>query len=152
LPRQPAGAALGIGGVQPSPDGGLTRTFPNPAAIAAAEVAVPAARANTVRELAQRLATGELRLDEGADREAIRRGLLAVPGLGPAQVEDLMLHALDDPDAFPVAGPGLRSAARAHGLPADTAGLTRRANRWRPWRGYGPTCCGEPGRSSRRGG
>jgi AraC family transcriptional regulator of adaptative response / DNA-3-methyladenine glycosylase II len=121
----------------PSPDGGLTHTFPAPAAIAAADLALPTATASTVRGLAQRLATGELRLDQGADQVAIRRVLLAVPGLGPAQIEDLMLHALGDPDAFPATDRGLRSEARTHGLPADTAGLTRRANRWRPWRGYG---------------
>ncbi|GAA2755525.1 DNA-3-methyladenine glycosylase 2 family protein [Actinopolymorpha rutila] len=121
----------------PGPDGGLTHTFPGPAAIAAADLAMPAARASTVREMAQQLATGELRLDEGADRVEVRRGLLAVPGLGPAQVEDLMLHALGDPDSFPAADHSLRSAAGAHQLPADAAGLTRRANQWRPWRGYG---------------
>jgi AraC family transcriptional regulator of adaptative response / DNA-3-methyladenine glycosylase II len=87
--------------------------------------------------MAQRLATGALRLDEGADRVEVRRGLLAVPGLGPAQVENLMLQALGDPDSFPAAEPSLRSAARAHQLPADTAGLMRRADQWRPWRGYG---------------
>jgi AraC family transcriptional regulator of adaptative response / DNA-3-methyladenine glycosylase II len=121
----------------PSPDGRLTHMFPSPAAIAGADLALPAAPASTVRDLAQRLATGELRLDEGADRVAARRGLLAVPGLGPGQVEDLMLHALGDPDAFPAADRRLRSAAKAYGLPADTAGLTRHAERWRPWRGYG---------------
>jgi AraC family transcriptional regulator of adaptative response / DNA-3-methyladenine glycosylase II len=121
----------------PSPDGGLTHTFPTPAAIAAADLSLPAATASTVQDMAQRLATGELRLDEGADRVAVRRALLAVPGLGPAEVEDLMLHSLGDPDAFPAADRKLRSAAKAHELPADTAGLTRRANQWRPWRGYG---------------
>ncbi|MEJ3748910.1 AlkA N-terminal domain-containing protein [Actinomycetes bacterium KLBMP 9797] len=119
-----------------NPDGALTHAFPDPATIAAADLPLPAARARTVRELARRLATGELRLDEGADRVAVRRGLLAVPGLGPALVEDVMLHALGDPDAFPAADRGLRAAAAAHQLPADTAGLTRRADRWRPWRGY----------------
>ncbi|MFG2058786.1 DNA-3-methyladenine glycosylase 2 family protein [Micromonospora sp. NPDC048930] len=129
--------AAAFGERLPSPDRGLTHTFPNPAVIAAADVALPPKRASTVRELAQRLATGELCLDEGAERAAIRCGLLAVPGLAPAQVECLMLHALGDPDAFPVADPGLLTAARAHELPADPAGLTRRADRWRPWRGYG---------------
>jgi hypothetical protein len=40
-------------------------------------------------------------------------------------------------DAFPAADRSLRAAARAHGLPADPAGLTQRGERWRPWRGYG---------------
>jgi AraC family transcriptional regulator of adaptative response / DNA-3-methyladenine glycosylase II len=115
----------------------LTHTFPDPATVAAADLALPAAPASTVRALAQRLATGELRLDEGADRVEVRRGLLAVPGLGPARIEDLMLHALGDPDSFPAADRSLRAAAAAHRLPADTAGLIRHADRWRPWRGYG---------------
>jgi AraC family transcriptional regulator of adaptative response / DNA-3-methyladenine glycosylase II len=121
----------------PSPDGGLTHAFPDPAAIAAADLSLPAATANTVREMAQRLASGQLRLDEGADRVVVRHALLAVPGLGPAQVEELVLHALGDPDGFPAANRDLRAAARTHGIPADTAGLAGRANRWRPWRGYG---------------
>jgi AraC family transcriptional regulator of adaptative response / DNA-3-methyladenine glycosylase II len=121
----------------PGPDGGLTHTFPDPTTVAAADLALPAAPASTVRALAQRLATGELRLDEGADRVEVRRGLLAVPGLGPARIEDLMLHALGDPDSFPAADRSLRAAAAAHRLPADTAGLIRHADRWRPWRGYG---------------
>jgi AraC family transcriptional regulator of adaptative response / DNA-3-methyladenine glycosylase II len=121
----------------PSPDGGLFRAFPDPAAIAAGDLALPATLASTVREMAQRLADGELRLDEGADPVVVRRRLLAVPGLGSAQVEDLMLHALGDPDAFPAADGELRTAARVNGLPADPAGLTRRADQWRPWRGYG---------------
>jgi AraC family transcriptional regulator, regulatory protein of adaptative response / DNA-3-methyladenine glycosylase II len=122
----------------PSPDGRLTHTFPTPAAIAAAtDLALPAVVAGAARQIAQRLATGELRLDEGVDRRAVRHRLLAVPGLGPDEVEDLMLHALGDPDAFPVADRTLRAAATAHRLPADTAGLTQRGNQWRPWRGYG---------------
>jgi AraC family transcriptional regulator of adaptative response / DNA-3-methyladenine glycosylase II len=130
--------AAALGEPLPTSDGRLTHTFPDPAAIAAADhLALPAAPARTVRELAQRLANGELRLDGGADRVVVRRALLAVPGLGPARVEDLMLHALGDPDAFPAADRELRSAARAHELPADPAGLTRHADQWRPWRGYG---------------
>ncbi|MFE9694855.1 DNA-3-methyladenine glycosylase 2 family protein [Micromonospora sp. NPDC005806] len=137
LGRHAQALAAALADPLPSPDGGLTHTFPAPAAIAAADLTLVAARARTVRELAQRLATGELRLDDGADQVAIRRALLAVPGLGPAQVEDLMLHAIGDPDAFPAADRELRSQAGARGLPADPAGLTRRADRWRPWRGYG---------------
>jgi len=105
------------------------------ASIAAAEdLPLPPAVARTVRELAGRLASGELNLDEGADRVAARRGLLAVPGLGPARVEDIMLHALGDPDAFPAAY--LRAAAAAQGLPTTATALTERAERWRPWRAY----------------
>jgi AraC family transcriptional regulator, regulatory protein of adaptative response / DNA-3-methyladenine glycosylase II len=110
----------------PSPDGGLTHLFPDPAAI------VTTVKTRTARELARRLAAGELRLSGGAGR----RELLGVPGLGPARVEDLMLHALGDPDAFPATDRRLRAAAGARGLPTDPAALARHADRWRPWRGY----------------
>jgi AraC family transcriptional regulator of adaptative response / DNA-3-methyladenine glycosylase II len=110
--------------------------FPEPAAIAAADLPLPPALARTIRELAGRLASGEVSLDEGADPVAARPGLLGVPGLGPAQVEDIMLHALGDPDAFPAADRRLRAGAAALGLPGDTAALDARAERWRPWRAY----------------
>ena len=87
-------------------------------------------------ELARLVAGGEIRLDEGADRAAVRRRLLAIRGLGPAEVEGLMLHALGDPDAFPGNDRGLRAAAGRHGLPGGGDGLARRAEAWRPWRGY----------------
>jgi len=45
--------------------------------------------------------------------------------------------AFDAVDAFPVADPRLlRSAADGLGHPLTSSALTRRAERWRPWRGY----------------
>ena len=138
-PRAAARTAA-LGEPLATPDGGLTRAFPDPATVAAADPAklrLPPARGRTVRELAERLASGELVVDEGADRAAARRALLAVPGIGPALAEQLGLCALGDPDAFPAGDPRLHAAARRHGLPGDAAGLARRAGQWRPWRGYG---------------
>jgi AraC family transcriptional regulator of adaptative response / DNA-3-methyladenine glycosylase II len=86
-----------------------------------------------VAEVLRLLAAGDLALDEGADRVATRRALQAVPGLSPALIENVMLHALGDPDAFPATDATLRRAARARGLPSA---FSRRADRWRPWRGY----------------
>jgi AraC family transcriptional regulator of adaptative response / DNA-3-methyladenine glycosylase II len=137
----PRAAALvaALGEPLPTPDGGLTHAFPAAETVAAVDPAtldLPTARGVALRALAQQLATGELTVDQGTDRATARRVLLAVPGLGPALADEIGLHALGDPDAFPAGHPGLRAAARNHGLPSDAAGLARHARRWRPWRGY----------------
>jgi AraC family transcriptional regulator, regulatory protein of adaptative response / DNA-3-methyladenine glycosylase II len=46
------------------------------------------------------------------------------------------MRGLGDPDAFIPGDLGVRLAARALGLPATPAALTRRAAAWRPWRAY----------------
>ncbi|MGZ4271589.1 MAG: AlkA N-terminal domain-containing protein [Solirubrobacteraceae bacterium] len=121
------------------PDGALTHVFPAPGALAAAgdePIAMPRSRWRTLRGLAARLADGEIVLSEGADREAVRAALLAVPGIGPWTASYVALRALGDPDAFPSADLGLLRAAERLGLPHEPAGLERHAERWRPWRRY----------------
>jgi AraC family transcriptional regulator of adaptative response / DNA-3-methyladenine glycosylase II len=51
-------------------------------------------------------------------------------------VETIAMRGLGDPDAFIPTDLGVRAAARALGLPAGPAALTRRAAGWRPWRAY----------------
>jgi AraC family transcriptional regulator of adaptative response / DNA-3-methyladenine glycosylase II len=121
------------------PDGELTHAFPTPDAVAEAELerlGLPRRRCETLRQLARRLASGELALDGGADRAAVRRRLLEIAGIGPWTAAYVSLRALGDPDAFPSGDLGLRRAARALGLPSDAADLEARSTRWRPWRGY----------------
>jgi AraC family transcriptional regulator, regulatory protein of adaptative response / DNA-3-methyladenine glycosylase II len=121
------------------PDGSLTHAFPTPDALAAAaldRVGLPRTRRETLRELACRLASGELRLDGGADRSEVLRRLLELPGVGPWTATYISLRALGDPDAFPAGDLGLRRAARRLGLPGGAAVLTSRSQRWRPWRAY----------------
>jgi AraC family transcriptional regulator of adaptative response / DNA-3-methyladenine glycosylase II len=121
------------------PDGRLTHVFPTSEAIADADlddVGLTRARRATVHELARRLASGQLVLDVGADREEARRKLLGIRGVGPWTAAYVVLRALGDPDSFPVEDLGLRRAARRLGLPDDARGLARRAERWRPWRSY----------------
>jgi AraC family transcriptional regulator, regulatory protein of adaptative response / DNA-3-methyladenine glycosylase II len=116
----------------PDADGALTHVFPAPAAIAAApleRIGMPDARRRTLRALGAGLASGELDLGD-------RAALLAIPGIGPWTADYVALRALRDPDAFPAGDLGVRRGARALGLPADAAGLERRAERWRPWRRY----------------
>ena len=126
------------------PDGGLTRLFPAMPDIAAdgdlhagqAALALPGARRRTLTALARAIESGVIDLSAGADWDAARTALAAIPGIGPWTVEMIALRGLGDPDAFAPGDLGVRTAAARLGLPAGPAALTRHAERWRPWRGY----------------
>lgn len=121
------------------PAGGLTHLFPSPAALASvdpATLALPRARRVTLTTLIAALASGEIDLGAGGDWDLARARLSALPGLGPWTVEIIAMRGLGDPDAFVPTDLGIRGAARALGLPATPAALTRRAGAWRPWRAY----------------
>jgi AraC family transcriptional regulator of adaptative response / DNA-3-methyladenine glycosylase II len=121
------------------PVGGLTRLFPDMAVLADADVtalAMPAARRQSVAALARSVASGALDLGAGADWHLARSVLATVPGVGPWTIELVAMRGLGDPDAFTPTDLGVRQAAASLGLPASPAALTRRAERWRPWRAY----------------
>lgn len=125
------------------PGGGLTRLFPDMAALAAAgataggpTLAMPAARRRTLTALASAIASGEVDLGPGADWQVARDRLAVVPGLGPWSIEMIAMRGLGDPDALAATDLGVRRAAKELGLPSSPAALTRRAASWRPWRGY----------------
>jgi AraC family transcriptional regulator of adaptative response / DNA-3-methyladenine glycosylase II len=138
------------------PDGALTHCFPAAETLAAADPAtlpMPGARGRALTGLAAALASGELSLDPGAEREQTAAQLLALPGIGPWTVSYIRMRALSDPDAFLPADTGVLAALRRLGaVPAGTrtagtgaaaAGRARAsrgsatlAESWRPWRSY----------------
>ncbi|MGQ5229796.1 AlkA N-terminal domain-containing protein [Streptomyces sp. MN3] len=93
-----------------APCGGLTHLFPESAVLAGAEPE------GTLGALTAALADGAVRLGPGADRDAARDALAAVPGLGDRTVAEIRTRALGDPDVAP---PGLDAP-----------------DSWRPWRSY----------------
>ncbi len=122
------------------PGGGLSRLFPDMTTLAAADpqtvLAVPRSRRQTVVALAAAIADGEVDLAAGADWQLARTQLGAVPGLGPWTIEVIAMRGLGDPDAFPATDLGVRQAAKVLELPHSPAALIKRAEPWRPWRGY----------------
>jgi DNA-3-methyladenine glycosylase II len=92
-----------------------------------------------LRDLAQRVHDGRLRLDlihELPDDE-VAAELVAVKGLGPWTAHMFLMFHLARPDVLPVGDVGLRRAARAlYELPAPPGPdeLTRLAEPWRPYR------------------
>jgi AraC family transcriptional regulator of adaptative response / DNA-3-methyladenine glycosylase II len=144
------GAVDGLGGDPSSTT--LTHLFPSPAALAAAPREAlpggPARRLATLQALARLLAEGDLAIDPGSDRTAVRARLLAVPGIGPWTAEYIAMRALADPDAFLPTDLGVRraltrlAAARPGDVPPalregfSPRAVARAAERWRPWRAY----------------
>jgi AraC family transcriptional regulator of adaptative response / DNA-3-methyladenine glycosylase II len=115
-------------------DGGPALLFPTPASLAGADlraIGLTGARAHAVRSLAEAVAAGRLLLEPSPDPSATVAQLTALPGIGPWTAEYVAMRALREPDAFPATDLGLRRA-----LGVSSAELARRAERWRPWRGY----------------
>jgi AraC family transcriptional regulator of adaptative response / DNA-3-methyladenine glycosylase II len=119
------------------PEGGLTHLFPDAETIAMADPAtlpMPRARARALTGLASSLASGDIRLDPGADRAAVWGQLQMLGGIGPWTASYIAMRALGDPDSFLPSDVGVRDALRQLGAdPKDAATL---AESWRPWRSY----------------
>jgi len=121
------------------PAGGLSRLFPDPAALVTADpdsLAMPRSRRESFAALSTALAEGRVDLSTGSDWHEARTQLDSLPGLGPWTIETIAMRALGDPDAFPAADLGIRAGARYAGLPDGAVTLTARAGAWRPWRSY----------------
>jgi AraC family transcriptional regulator, regulatory protein of adaptative response / DNA-3-methyladenine glycosylase II len=132
------------------PEGTLTHCFPAAETLAAADPAtlpMPRARAAALTGLATALASGELSLDPGAERDRAEAQLLALPGIGPWTAAYIRMRALSDPDAFLASDVGvLEALGRLGAVPAGVRGPAGRARAaraaaeladcWRPWRSY----------------
>jgi AraC family transcriptional regulator of adaptative response / DNA-3-methyladenine glycosylase II len=132
------------------PEGTLTHCFPAAETLAAADPAtlpMPRARAAALTGLAAALASGELSLDPGAERDRAEAQLLALPGIGPWTAAYIRMRALSDPDAFLPSDVGVLDALGQLGaIPAGVRGPAARARAsraaaelaesWRPWRSY----------------
>jgi AraC family transcriptional regulator, regulatory protein of adaptative response / DNA-3-methyladenine glycosylase II len=117
----------------------LTRRFPSPAALAAADPGdfpFPRVRGEALRALARMVIEGRLDLDAGADPADTSAMLLEIRGIGPWTASYIGMRALGDRDAWLPGDVGLRNALERLGHPGDGAGALRQAEAWRPWRSY----------------
>jgi AraC family transcriptional regulator, regulatory protein of adaptative response / DNA-3-methyladenine glycosylase II len=126
------------------PDGTLTHCFPTAETLAEADPAalpMPRARALALTGLAAALASGELSLDPGAERDRATAQLLAIPGIGPWTASYIRMRALSDPDAFLPGDVGVLEALSRLGAvtgarAAQAKAAATLAEGWRPWRSY----------------
>ena len=123
----------------PDTDGVLTHLFPAPEVLAEADptsLGIPISRGRAIAALSRAVASGELVLDRGADRDDVAARLLALPGIGPWTAGYVAMRALGDPDVFLATDLGVRRGLERLGLPADPRAVLAHAERWRPWRSY----------------
>jgi AraC family transcriptional regulator of adaptative response / DNA-3-methyladenine glycosylase II len=123
----------GVSGVPPE------RLFPTPEAVLKAPdeaLPMPAARRRTLRAIAGAVVSGDVVLDPSADRDATRRALSAVPGVGPWTVAYIAMRGFGEPDAFLPTDLAVRRGAARLGLPDTAAELESRSRCWGPWRSY----------------
>jgi AraC family transcriptional regulator of adaptative response / DNA-3-methyladenine glycosylase II len=117
------------------PLGGVTHLFPSAEALAKADITgMPASRVHAIKTLSNALASNELDLGAGADRDKAQQQLLALPGVGPWTVSYIAMRALRDPDAFLASDLGIRKALEQLGQDSSLAGALKLAERWRPHR------------------
>jgi 3-methyladenine DNA glycosylase/8-oxoguanine DNA glycosylase len=90
-----------------------------------------------LKDLASRVASGELRLDRLSrmDDDRIIEKLTAVKGIGRWTAEMFLIFKLGRPDVWPVDDLGIRNAVkRSYGLDPTKDNMDRVAEPWRPWR------------------
>ncbi|TYT27460.1 DNA-3-methyladenine glycosylase 2 family protein [Luteimonas viscosa] len=118
---------------------GLSHFFPTPERLLDADLAgigLTAARAATIRTIAQAVVDG--RVDFRAERtlDEIVERWTALPGIGPWTAQYIALRALGHPDAFPAEDLVLQKHAVGDGGRLTSRQLLAHAEPWRPWRGY----------------
>ena len=116
---------------------GLDRLFPTPRTLATANLdglGLTGARINALKSLALAVTEGRVAFDRPA--EDVVASLVALPGFGEWTAQYIALRALGEPDAFLSADIVVRRMAAGGGAPLTAKELDRRAEAWRPWRGY----------------
>lgn len=122
-----------------SPIGAVTHLFPSAAALSEADparIGLPAMRRRALRALVDVITDGELVLDAGAERDEVKRRLLALRGIGPWTVGYIAMRGLRDPDMFLASDLGVRKALAGLGQNPDPGAAERLARRWAPYRSY----------------
>src|SRR6185312_6939951 len=116
---------------------GLDRLFPTPQALVAANLeglGLTGARIAALKALALAVVDGRVAFQRPADE--VIASLVELPGFGEWTAQYIALRALGEPDAFLSADLIVRRMAAAGGTALTVKELDRRAQAWRPWRGY----------------
>ncbi len=115
----------------------LTHLFPTAERLAGGDLdglGITGARVRALRALACAVARGTFKFDAGP--AAVDAGLKALPGFGQWTAQYIALRAFGEPDALPEGDLVLRRMAGGAERPLTACELRRRAESWRPWRGY----------------
>jgi AraC family transcriptional regulator of adaptative response / DNA-3-methyladenine glycosylase II len=123
-----------------NPQPNLTHVFPEPAALAGADLTIlgmPRSRALCLSSLAAAAASDPNIFSAGRSLEGAIARLRTLPGIGEWTATYIAMRQLREPDAFPAADIGLmRAMANDMGERPRAGELLARAEPWRPWRAY----------------
>ncbi len=153
--RLGARLVAGYGKPLSRPEGPLTHCFPAAETLAAADPAtlpMPRSRALALTGLAAALASGELSLDPGAERDRAEAVLLGLPGIGPWTASYIRMRALSDPDAFLPTDVGVLDALTRLGALSRSAGSRSAGSRSAGSRSAGSRSAGSRSAGSRSAG
>ncbi len=110
-------------------------TFPSPEVLATADIAnlgaMPGARCEAVRRLAEAVAAGDLQLDECQDAGALTTSLTAIKGIGEWTASYITMRIARDPDTFLPTDWVVRKA-----LVDAPLGARQQPALWQPFRSY----------------
>lgn len=111
--------------------GGLS--FPTAARIVSSplELGMPRRRLESIRAVSEAVASGAFTLEKRSTLDQTLAALEELPGIGPWSANYIAMRGLGEADAFPA---GDLILCRNAGLTERE--LTRRAERWRPYRAY----------------
>jgi len=112
---------------------GLTHAFATAESMADADdsaLSMPRSRAQALIGVARSVASGELDVDPGADREDTHKRLLEHRGIGPWTADYIVMRAFGHPDVMLESDLYIRRILDQHGI--DGA----RTTTWQPWRSY----------------
>jgi AraC family transcriptional regulator of adaptative response / DNA-3-methyladenine glycosylase II len=118
----------------------LSCVFPSAEEIASADLSalpMPSARKRALAEVARAARRDPFLFEAAHELDATVAKLVAIPGIGPWTAQTIALRSAGEPDAFPEGDAGLlRALTVVTGAPLSGPRLRKRAERWRPWRGY----------------
>jgi AraC family transcriptional regulator of adaptative response / DNA-3-methyladenine glycosylase II len=120
----------------------LTRLFPGPAVLAAAEgdalgrLGIVRQRQAAIVAIARAVAEGKLHLHAGADVPATIELLKTLPGIGDWTAQYIAMRALRWPDAFPAGDVALQNALGVRGAKNPAREAEAASQAWKPWRSY----------------
>jgi AraC family transcriptional regulator of adaptative response / DNA-3-methyladenine glycosylase II len=112
---------------------GLTHAFATAESLSDADdtaLSMPRSRAQALIGVARSVASGELDLDPGADRDETHARLLEHRGVGPWTADYIVMRAFGHPDVMLETDLIIRRMLDGHGIDAD------RTTTWQPWRSY----------------
>jgi AraC family transcriptional regulator of adaptative response / DNA-3-methyladenine glycosylase II len=120
----------------------LSRLFPAPAVLAAAEgealgqLGIVRQRQAAIVALARAVDSGQLALHASADVDATTAALCQLPGIGDWTAQYIAMRALRWPDAFPSGDVALHKALGVQGTRQPARAALEASQAWRPWRSY----------------